>query len=81
MLWIADVSYLQRFNDYLLRLTTENMTDDWGGYLAWLRPHACCKKGGVGQDDKVQPLAVSRDGPSIFTMPFYSRHYDFAQTN
>ena len=59
VLWIADVAYLQRFNDFLLRLGTANFTGEWGEYLAWLRPHACCKKGGVGQDEKVTNASIT----------------------
>ena len=47
--WIANLSSLIAFNDYLLRIGSSNMTGDWGNYLKWLRPYACCKQGGVDQ--------------------------------
>ena len=57
--WIANLRSLITFNDYLLRLGASNMTGDWGNYLRWLRPYACCKHGGVDQVNNCRRVNIS----------------------
>lgn len=48
--WIANLSSLKKFNDFLLSLG-HNYNDNWKKYLKWLRVFACCRHGGVDPDE------------------------------
>ena len=61
VLWIASLATLVKFNDFMLALAL-NTDKTWDKYIEWLRPHACCKYGGVAQDAKgmgLKPFAVN----------------------
>jgi hypothetical protein len=58
--WIGSLTAIELFNDFLLELGAHG--DTWKSYLKWLRPHACCKPGGVDQDENgmgIKPFAVN----------------------
>ncbi len=66
--WIANLESLLSFNDLLLRLgdrgpdDTISQTGAFKQYLLWLRPFACCKRGGIDQDSEgngIKPFAVN----------------------
>ena len=46
-LWIGNVITLHNFTEYLLDLANLNGSYHRDEYLSWLRPKACCIKGGV----------------------------------
>lgn len=61
ILWIASLSSLKRFNDYLMNLAT-NTNNGWKDYLTWLRPYGCCKSGGIDPDSSgqgIKPFAIN----------------------
>lgn len=71
VLWIANLETLVKFNDFMLAMAL-NSNQTWDGYLAWLRPHACCKRGGVAVDAQgmgLKPYAVNE-----MSMLAYYRH-------
>ena len=71
VLWISSLASLVRFNDFMLALAL-NTDKMWDNYIAWLRPHACCKYGGVSVDAKgmgLKPFAVNE-----MSMLAYYRH-------
>lgn len=60
VLWIGSIKAIELFNDFLLELGGNRTA--WKGYLVWLRPFACCKYGGVDQDEHgngIKPFAVN----------------------
>eukprot|EP01038_Epipyxis_sp_PR26KG_P006234 gene6234-8589_t len=66
VLWIASLSALQEFNNYLLDMAygndNKNGKNTWKSYLHWLRKYACCKPGGIDPDEKgngIKPFAVN----------------------
>ena len=59
--WISDISFLIKFNDFLISMGT-NKDNAFMIYLGWLRRYACCKKGGYNPDangDGIKPFAVN----------------------
>ena len=59
--WIAKLSYLTKFNNYLLHLGS-NKNNMWSRYLKWMRIYACCKPGGIDPDkdgNGIKPFAVN----------------------
>ena len=61
VLWIASLAALKTFNDFLMDLATPEK-GVWRSYLNWLRPHACCKHGGVDPDANgqgIKPFAIN----------------------
>jgi hypothetical protein len=61
VMWISSLKTLLDFNDFLLDLGG-NVDQRWKKYLAWLRPYACCKPGGVDADangNGIKPFAIN----------------------
>jgi len=59
--WVSSLAVLVKFNDFMLAMAL-NTNRMWDNYLDWLKPHACCKYGGVRQDAKgmgLKPYAVN----------------------
>lgn len=61
--WVSELSALVEFNDFLLALASKNSTE-WTDYLKWLRPLACCARGGRGIDNDsngngIKPFAIN----------------------
>jgi hypothetical protein len=72
VLWVSDISYLIKFNDFLLSMGT-NKDNAWMIYLGWLRKFACCKKGGYNPDangDGIKPFAVNE----MSMLAFYHKY-------
>jgi hypothetical protein len=71
VLWIPTAHSMKFFNDYLLAIVENTIFQKaatnhdkglWLKYLDWLRPYACCKKGGVQQDENgmgLKPFAIN----------------------
>lgn len=61
VLWIASLDAIRKFNNFLLDLA-DNTKSQWKAYLTWLRPHACCKHGGIDPDASgqgIKPFAIN----------------------
>jgi len=59
--WISAREHLVTFNDFLMALGTEK-NGAWLKYLQWIRPHSCCRKGGLLPDrngDGIKPYAIN----------------------
>jgi hypothetical protein len=59
--WISSLSEMISFNNYLLELGN-NTYQRWDGYLTWIKPYACCKRGGLYPDahgNGLRPFAIN----------------------
>ena len=59
--WVANLESLHSFTEMLMNLATRE-TGEYDRYLAWLRPFACCKHGGIAPDAEgkgIKPFAVN----------------------
>lgn len=60
VMWISSFDALLQFNNFLMALGMAG--EVWQQYLAWLRPYACCKPGGIAPDasnNGIKPFAVN----------------------
>lgn len=60
VLWVHNASALSGFNEFMLALGANQ--SEWKKYVTYLRPHFCCKHGGVDPDADGQgilPFAVN----------------------
>lgn len=58
--WIKTLESLQKFTKFLFEIAADK--NEYNAYIAWLRPYACCKQGGVNADangNGVKPFAVN----------------------
>ena len=61
VLWVSSLDSLQKFNTFLIGLGA-NTNKEWQGYLDWLRPYGCCKRGGIDPDkdgNGIKPFAIN----------------------
>lgn len=61
ILWISSLPIMISFNNYLLELGS-NENKRWDGYLTWIKPYACCKRGGLYPDENgngLRPFAIN----------------------
>jgi hypothetical protein len=60
LLWVNNYQVLHEFNNFLLRLGT-NQNNEWMKYLQWLSYFACCTPGGIpdGTGKHLRPFAVN----------------------
>lgn len=77
VMWVPSLSTLQKFNSFLLALGT-NEDGVWNAYLKWLRPLACCVRGGLDPDKDnmgIKPFAVNE--MSMMAFYHFSHPTDF----
>lgn len=72
VMWISSLAHMENFNNYLLDISFKDMNSTWGGYIMWLRPRACCKKGGFNPDE--QGMGVKIYAVNEMSMLAYYKH-------